>query len=96
MTASEVAQLKKRIAEEYTAAGRGLTGLSSGSARHAFITARLDNVGVMHEQLMALVGQDEATKIIVEAVWLPTDREVVTSYARKSGLIPSQGQAQLE
>lgn len=76
MAGSEVAQLKQRIAEEYIAAQRGLAGLSSGSTRHDFITARMDTIGRVHEELIALVGPAEATKIMVETVWLPADRGI--------------------
>ncbi len=48
---SEVAQLLDQISLEYEAAARGLMGLSVGSTRHAFITARLEHIGVYHEQL---------------------------------------------
>ncbi len=74
---SDIAQLKQRITEEYTAAQRGLTGLSAGNTRHEFITARMNNLGAIHEQLVALVGPDEAVKVIVEAVWSPADRRNV-------------------
>ncbi len=73
---SEIAHLKQRIAEEYTAAQHGLTGLSAGNARHDFITARMDNLGAIHEQLIALVGQSEAATILVKTVWSPTDRGI--------------------
>ncbi len=49
---SEVAQLLQQISLEYEAATRGLTGLSAGSAKHSFITARLEQIGIYHEQLV--------------------------------------------
>ena len=63
---SEVAQLLQRISLEYEAAGRGLTGLSAGSAKHSFITARLEQIGVYHEQLVSLVGEVQATQLVIE------------------------------
>ena len=39
---SEVARLRRLIAAEYEAAQRGLTGLSQGTAKHAFIEARMN------------------------------------------------------
>jgi hypothetical protein len=63
---SEVAQLLHHINLEYEAATRGLTGLSAGSAKHSFITARLEQIGVYHEQLASLVGEVQATQLVIE------------------------------
>lgn len=61
---SEVARLLQQIEREYLAAQRGLTGFAE-SARHAAITARLENMGKLHESLRAIVG-DEATRLMSE------------------------------
>jgi hypothetical protein len=66
MIQSEVARLKEQIRLEYEAARRGLTGLSLGTSYHQFITARTEKLGKIHEQLTALIGEDEAMKMIVE------------------------------
>ena len=63
---SEVAQLLHWISLVYEAATRGLTGLSAGSAMHTFITARLEQIGVYHEQLASLVGEVQATQLVIE------------------------------
>jgi hypothetical protein len=63
---SELAQLLQQISLEYEAATRGLTGLSAGSAKHSFITARLEQIGVYHEQLVSLVGEVQATQLVIE------------------------------
>ena len=63
---SEVAQLLQQINLEYEAATRGLTGSSAGSAKHSFITARLEQIGVYHEQLASLVGEVQATQLVIE------------------------------
>jgi hypothetical protein len=63
---SEIAQLLQQINLEYEAATRGLTGLSAGSAKHSFITARLEQIGVYHEQLASLVGEVQATQLVIE------------------------------
>ena len=63
---SEVARLLQQISLEYEAATRGLTGLSAGSAKHGFITARLEQIGVYHEQLVSLVGEVQATQLVIE------------------------------
>ena len=61
---SEVAQLLAQISTEYEAAQRGLSGLASGTSRHDFITARMENMGRIHTQLQSLVGDDAAIAMI--------------------------------
>jgi hypothetical protein len=53
---SEVARILAQISAEYEAAQRGLTGLSLGSSKHEFITARMENMGQLHAELRDLVG----------------------------------------
>jgi hypothetical protein len=62
---SEVAHLKQRIVEEYEAGKRGLEGLAV-NARHEFITARMENMSRCQKQLITLVGNEQASKIIAE------------------------------
>ncbi|HEY7415497.1 MAG TPA: hypothetical protein VH593_09915 [Ktedonobacteraceae bacterium] len=62
---SEVARLLTQITTEYEAAQRGLSGVASGSSQHAFITARMENMGVIHTRLQELVG-DDAIALIAE------------------------------
>jgi hypothetical protein len=64
MSQSEVAQLRQSILEEYEAMKRGLTGFAWGSAKHAFIDARMKRVDYYHEQLIKQVGEQEATHTI--------------------------------
>jgi len=61
---SEIARLLNQIEAEYLAAQRGLTGFAE-SAKHAAITARLENMGKLHEDLRTIVG-DEATRLMSE------------------------------
>jgi hypothetical protein len=61
---SEVARLLSQIENEYTAAMRGLSGLAEG-AKHAAITARMNNMGKIHEQLRTIVGED-AMRLVLE------------------------------
>jgi hypothetical protein len=63
---SEVARLLTQIATEYEAAQRGLTGAAYGSSQHAFITARLENMGSIHIRLQELVGDDAIVLIAKE------------------------------
>ena len=72
-TGSEVARLLRDIQHEYEAAQQGLSGLAQGTARHQFITARMEQMHQAHEQLQALIGPDTARTLIAHAVWTPED-----------------------
>ena len=65
---SEIARLRQRIAEEYEAATRGLTGYATGFATHQFITQRMEHIGTYHETLQHLVGEQEAIRIVAETL----------------------------
>ena len=67
MSRSEVAQIIKQIEVEFEAGMQALHGLALGTAQHAFITTRMENIGGLHEQLRALVG-DAAMPLIVESL----------------------------
>lgn len=64
---SEVARLLWRIEEEYEAAQRALTGYAI-TGPHEYITARMEGMQRCHEELQALVGKDEAIKLLVETL----------------------------
>jgi hypothetical protein len=66
MHQSEVAQLRQQIVEEYEAMKRGLSGLAWGTAKHAFIDARMRRVDHYHEQLVERVGEQEAAHTIYD------------------------------
>lgn len=59
---SEVARLLAQIEAECLAARRGLTDFAE-SARHEMITARMENLGQLHGDLRAIVG-DDATRLM--------------------------------
>ena len=61
---SEVARILQQIETEYVAAQGGLTGLAQ-CAKHAAITARMEHMGQLHQDLHTLVG-DDATKLMAE------------------------------
>lgn len=61
---SEVARILQQIETEYVAARRGLTGFAEG-AKHAAITARMEHMGLLHQDLQAIVGND-AIRLIAE------------------------------
>ena len=60
---SEVAWQLEQIRLQYEAAERGLTGLAQGTARHQFITARMEQMGKLHEELVMLIGAEQATRL---------------------------------
>ncbi len=64
---SEVAILLSKIAAEYEAAQRGLTGLAYGIAQHEFISARMETIGQLHSELKTIVG-DSAMALVVDAL----------------------------
>ncbi len=62
---SEVARLLSQISAEYEAAQNGMTGLAYGTAKHDFITTRMENMGKIHNQLHDIVG-DAAIAMIAD------------------------------
>jgi hypothetical protein len=76
--ASEIAQIRQKIQEEYESAKQGLSGLASGTARHAFIAARYERLDFLQEQLAELIGTDEAITIIAHTIWTPTDQGTIS------------------
>jgi len=75
---SEIARIRQKILTEYEAAQRGLLGFASGTARHDFITARTENIGVLHEELIGFVGPDQAMAIVANTIWSPADQGVIS------------------
>jgi hypothetical protein len=63
---SDVARLLAQIDAEYRSAELGLSGFAQGSAKHEFITARMEGMGRVHEELEKLVGKEQADKLIAE------------------------------
>lgn len=63
---SEVARLRQQIAEEIEAMQRGFKGYASGTARHEFIHARMEQIGGHQDALAAFVGQDDAVTLVCE------------------------------
>jgi hypothetical protein len=66
-TGSEVARIKEQMVAEYEAGKRGLVGLAQGTPQHEFIQRKMENMQHCHRRLIALVGQEQAGKIITEA-----------------------------
>jgi hypothetical protein len=71
---SEVARILKNIEQEYQASKLGLEGLSSGSARHDFISQKSENIAKQHEHLSQIVGPENAITLIANTIWTPTEQ----------------------
>ena len=67
---SEVARLKERLDEECAAAHQALYGYAQ-TGKHEYITARMENVGRVHDELIERIGQQEATEMLVKAMDRP-------------------------
>jgi hypothetical protein len=63
---SEVAELRKRLEDEYIAGRRALYAPASGWSKHAFIEARMRNMERCHQRLCELVGPEQALKLVFE------------------------------
>lgn len=63
---SEVALLRRQIELELVAMRRGLSGLTCGNARHAFIHARMDRIGVCQDSLSHHLDENTATMIVCQ------------------------------
>lgn len=61
---SEVAQLRQQIELECEAMQQALTGFAQ-SASHQFIHQKYANLEIAQHQLATLVGEEEATNIMV-------------------------------
>jgi hypothetical protein len=64
---SEVTRLLAQISAEYEAAQRGVSAFASGTARHQFISARMERMGHLHHELQSIVG-DSAIALIAESL----------------------------
>ena len=63
---TELRRLLRQIEEEYDAAYRGMNAFSSGTTRHAFINARMENRDKWRVELAKLVGEEEALRLMVQ------------------------------
>jgi hypothetical protein len=61
---SEIARLRQQYEAEYEAAQRGLTGLAIGTARHDFITRRMEQMQRCVQDLTDLVGVQQASVLL--------------------------------
>jgi hypothetical protein len=65
---SEVACLLEQIKQQNEAAQRGLSGLAQGTSRHMFISARMERMRQIHEELQRLVGPEQAIRLVAETL----------------------------
>lgn len=65
MGKSEVARLREQIALELEAMLRGMQGLAV-TARHDFILARMDRVGIYQDSLANQIGDAAATETVCQ------------------------------
>ena len=77
MSESEVARLLKEIELTYQAAENGLAGLAAGTARHEFITAKMEKLEKSRESLVQFVGADQAMEMLVQVIENVQQRGVV-------------------
>lgn len=64
MNKSEIAQIRQRIEEELEAMRLGMNGIAAGTARHAFIHARMEHIGACQERLADHIGQSAAQNLV--------------------------------
>jgi hypothetical protein len=65
---SEVAHIKAQIEAEIQAAQWALYGASLGAAQHQFITCRMERMGILHEELKKLVGEEEGIRLLIQVM----------------------------
>ena len=73
MSASEVARLLKEIEVSYQAAKHGLQGLAEGTAKHEFITAKMERIEQNRESLIHLIGMEQAMALVVQVLEKPEE-----------------------
>jgi hypothetical protein len=78
MNQSEVARLRQQIELQLEAMQRGMSGLATGKARHAFIRAQMDRIGACEDTLATYVGENEANQIVCKLYVEVMEREVQT------------------
>lgn len=61
---SEIARLRQQIEVQLVSMRRGLSGLSAGSARHAFINARMERIGAYQDGLANQLGENAANMLV--------------------------------
>jgi hypothetical protein len=60
MPQSEIVQIRAKIEQEIISMRLGLNGLAAGTAKHAFIEAKMHCVGAYEKQLATHIGGEQA------------------------------------
>jgi hypothetical protein len=63
---SDIARLRRQIVQEMEAMRQVFDGFATGSARHEFIHARMQNINGHQEHLAKHVGENDAAIIVCE------------------------------
>src|SRR6266568_3157392 len=71
MEQSAIARLLQQIDLEYSAARAALNEPALGFARHDFISARMERMALCHEELSIHVGDQEASRLLIERMEAP-------------------------
>ena len=66
MSESEIARLRRQMELAHEASVWALSGLSSGTAQHAFISARMRHMDSCYQHLSQLVGEEQAIDVLCE------------------------------
>ena len=74
---SDDAQLRQQIALELDAMRYGLLGISTGTARHAFIHTRMERIGVCQDTLAHSIGEQAACEVVC-SVYIQTMEQDTT------------------
>lgn len=64
MHKSEVARVREEIELQLEAMRRGMYGFASGTARHAFVRARMDRISEYHQKLTDCIGEQDADQLV--------------------------------
>ncbi len=64
----EIAQLMIQIDAEYKAGQQAISEPTQGISRRRSILARLQRISVLHEKLMDLIGEKDATRYMIAAM----------------------------
>jgi hypothetical protein len=76
MSMSEIADIRQQIELEYQAMQGAMMLFAEGTARHAFITARMNGVGYYQQALAAHIGKEAAGKFVYERYLAAVGEEI--------------------
>jgi hypothetical protein len=79
MYKSEITQLREQIELELDAMRSGMHGLALGTARHAFINARMERVGAFQDSLATHIGAEAACQLVCTAYMQTMEHGAVPS-----------------